>query len=358
MVKSALAGEYKHVSMQDRWLIMGLAGRLLWSNEKIIRTMKWVGQEACRVWAARGRSGREHADDDQRSGAPLKITGKHARRLRAAIQNKRFVHLSSLARKMGVCKQTLLSTAHRMKLKPVKVRWRCRQSEKQKQYRLDWCKARISKGLDYWRTWVWSDEKWFYMVCKQSGEWVWVAEDDLENEARYVPKDKHPTKVMVWAAMSYEGKSSIHIFDDSIKVNSAEYQKCIEEALLPSLSDPDYLFPGGQPRSWIFMQDGAPVHTSKSTKFWLAQHLPAGCSINDGIKWPSASPDLNPIENLWIFFQNAVVERDPKSFQDFQDTIIDVWWNGITQAYIQNLYHSMNRRCQAVINASGQMTKY
>ena len=53
------------VSMGDRWLIMGLAGKLLWTNERIVRTVRWVGQEACRVWAARGRQGCEDVDDCQ-----------------------------------------------------------------------------------------------------------------------------------------------------------------------------------------------------------------------------------------------------------------------------------------------------
>ena len=74
--------------------------------------------------------------------------------------------------------------------------------------------------LETWKKWVWSDEKWFYLVCKKSGETVWVMEDDLENEAVYIPKDKKPSKVMVWGAISYDGRSSLHIFPPSTKVDS------------------------------------------------------------------------------------------------------------------------------------------
>ena len=73
--------------------------------------------------------------------------------------------------------------------------------------------------------------------------------------------------------------------------------------------------------------------------------------------WPAYSPDLNPLENLWNFFQNAVVEKDPKTVASFKETLEKVWWK-IPQDYIRNLYGSMGRRCEAVIAAEGKMTKY
>ena len=80
--------------------------------------------------------------------------------------------------------------------------------------------------------------------------------------------------------------------------------------------------------------------------------------MNDDNKWPAGSPDLNPIENLWNFFQNKVVELDPKTFNEFRDCLVDCWWNGISQEYIRNLYRSMPRRINAMLEIDGRMTKY
>ena len=38
-----------------------------------------------------------------------------------------------------------------------------------------------------------------------------------------IPRDKHPTKVMVWCGISHDGRTSMHVYEAGTKVNSAEY---------------------------------------------------------------------------------------------------------------------------------------
>ena len=102
-----------------------------------------------------------------------------------------------------------------------------------------------------------------------------------------------------------------------------------------------------------FQQNGDPKHTAKVVRLWLAEQK--FCVL----KWPTQSPDLNPIENLW-----CIVKRRLAQYENPPTGIIELWsrvqseWSKISPEIIKNLVESMPTRIQEVKKNKGLWTKY
>jgi DDE superfamily endonuclease len=113
--------------------------------------------------------------------------------------------------------------------------------------------------------------------------------------------------------------------------------------------------------TFLFIQDNAPCHKSKEVLEFLAEHhVPV-------MEWPPQSPDLNPIENLWVSlkapFDECFVQlfnHPSKSLEAryrYGEVLQEVRYSQ-GQELVDALIESMSRRVQAVIEANGGWTKY
>src|SRR5690606_21825087 len=102
----------------------------------------------------------------------------------------------------------------------------------------------------------------------------------------------------------------------------------------------------------LFMQDGAPCHSAKSTIAYLREH-----HINLLKDHPPSSPDLNPIEHVWAYIKRSM---DTKNIKNAQDLFARVKkeWDAMPISFLGNLISSMPNRIEAVREAEGGNTNY
>jgi len=203
-------------------------------------------------------------------------------------------------------------------------------SARHKENRMKWCLEHLKTR---WYRWVFSDESKFQLFSHKNKRW--------SKEIPRICTPKFGKSLMVWGAISSKGKSKLIFTKGS--VDSKIYQGILQEAT-PSIREL-------HPKDFMFQQDGATCHTSKSTMDYLS-------SLNWKVSpWPANSPDLNPIENIWGIMKRDVEKRRPKNLDDLQAAIQDVWDN-FPLSQVKSLCASMENRITSCIARKGDVIKY
>ena len=102
-----------------------------------------------------------------------------------------------------------------------------------------------------------------------------------------------------------------------------------------------------------FIQDNVRIHTVKKIINWFQEE------DIELMEWPAYSPDLNPIEHLWMQLKQWINDHHPelinmdKLEEDYQRLFRAIYegWDVIGEEAVTNLIKSMDSRVNAVIAA-------
>jgi DNA-binding Lrp family transcriptional regulator len=252
---------------------------------------------------------------------------------------------AQVAMRLGMSETSVRNRLRRLGFKRYIARRKPPISEANRVKRYAWAQEHRHWTREQWNTILWSDETWV-TGGRHTRTWVTRRSNEVLHEDCIVHKLPKRKGWMFWASFSGGlGKGpSLFWEKDWGTINAASY--C--EHTLPLLHAWQRLHP-----ELDIMQDSAPGHVARIT---LDEINARGMRF---ITWPAFSPDLNPIETVWNWIKDYIMNnyRENLTYDELRAAVQDAWEH-VTQEYLDELIDKMGDRCQAVIDADGKYVPF
>ena len=289
----------------------------------------------------------------KRSGRPSLTTEREDRCLTRLVKENRRSSAKTLAKQWSAnISKTVSERTTRRRLKSSGYNGRQARkkpfiSTKNQKKRIQWAKEMVKKTMTFWKQVVFTDESKIKISGSDGRVFVWrkSTEEWMPTCTLGTVKTGEPS-IMVWGCMSNDGVGPLVLTEGS--VTGKKYRDILQKHFLPLV-----LNRRRRRLATILQNDNAPIHRENVVKVWKERNE-LKC-----LEWPAQSPDLNPIENLWMILKRRISARDPlaKTVKELK-AVVQEEWKTIPVDDVKNLVKSMPKRAKLVIKAKGFGTKY
>lgn len=241
--------------------------------------------------------------------------------------------------------QTIRRRIRDTALRSRKMRKRLRLSPAHVAARERWAMQRAHWRLQQWRRVVFTDEARFSLFRSDGRVRVW-----RESGQAFLPEcvqahESHSISIHVWGGIALNGRTELVILDNNVTAQT--YGQLLQEHFLPFANRH---FGGLQ--HCTLQDDNAPPHRAAAVR-----NLKEQLGIRT-LRWPSRSPDMNPIEHVWDFMKRAIRQQQPPHNRNDLRRAVTESWQRLPQHLMNRLILSMPRRVGALLRARGAYTRY
>lgn len=208
-----------------------------------------------------------------------------------------------------------------------------------------WAMQRVHWRQQQWRRVIFTDESRFCLFRADGRMRVW-REPRQELLQKHVQAfERQAASLHVWGGISFNGKTELVFLDNNVTGNT--YADLLQRHLVPFV-----LREYNGPANCILQDDNAAPHRAAAVQL-RKQQLQLRT-----LRWPSRSPDMNPIEHVWSYMKRRIHQQQPpQNLQQLRQVMMDCW-REIPQDYVRRLVLGMPRRINDLLLARGGYTRY
>ncbi|CAD6192389.1 unnamed protein product [Caenorhabditis auriculariae] len=277
------------------------------------------------------------SDDMQRSGRPVTVTTPEAvKAVREKIRRTPERSVRKMAKEYEMSRESMRTIVKdKLKMIPYRMQKGAFLNQKNKTFRMKKARKLLAGTQDGSHlTTLFTDEKILTVETNKNGQNHPIIATDYQSaceKEKILNKTSHPASVMVFAAITADGKTPLVFVDPGVKgVAMSQF----------SLRKPTMDLPARRrPRSSC--QRDSRVVSRQFSEFISAAD------------WPASSPDLNPMDYaVWIYLTEKVSSKNYPSIKALKTALIKKW-DEIDDDYPRAVIDAYPKRLKAVIKAKG-----